>query len=268
MIGQERLISDLKSLIHSNQFPRFCILAGDRGSGKKLIADYIGKELNYITINTGISVADIKGMIESCHTITEGSLRIIPDADGMSLQAKNALLKITEEPPNNTYIIMTLEDINNTLDTIRSRATVFQLEPYSSIQLEEYAKAKGYSDLDIIKDICENPGQVDLLCSYDVQGFYGFVIKTVEHIATANGANIFKLSASLKLKDDGDGYDLKLFLKMFIKVCKEKYEETNDDKYLSGVIITSNYLKDLRISGISKVGVIDLWILDIRKEWM
>ena len=149
---------------------------------------------------------------------------------------------------------------------MRSRATVFNLEPYTVSQLQEYAESKHYNDIDIIKDVCETPGEIDLLCSYDVKEFDNFVKKTVDNIAGVSGANAFKISNSLQLKDNDEGYDLKLFFKMFIRICSQRYME--DVTYITGVTITSQYLKDLRIKGISKQGVLDLWILDIRKEWM
>ena len=270
MIGQERLFNRLQKLAIINKFPHFVIFVGPAGSGKKTLAGYIHKWLdNSVYTVRGITVDDVRQLIKDCNKLTgTTNICLIPDADSMSVQAKNALLKIAEEPPKDTYIIMTLEDINNTLETIKSRATVFMLDPYTVPQLVEYAQLKHYDNIDIIKDVCDTPGEVDMLCSYDVEEFNNFVKKTVNHIAGANGANAFKLAEKLKTKDDKDGYDMKLFFKMFMKICNDVYLQTNDRKFLQGVLVTSTYLKDLRIKGISKQGVIDLWILDIRKEWM
>lgn len=269
MIGQEQLLNDISLLVDRDTFPRFCILTGPRGSGKKLIAHHIGDILKCTVVNAGTTVTDIRTVIDNCYNLTSATLYIMADADNMSVQAKNALLKVTEEPPNRSYFIITLEDINNTLETIRSRAVTFQLEPYTPEQLVEYAISKQYdTDINIIEEICDTPGEVDTLCQYDVPEFYNFVNTTIDHIATVSGANVFKLTDRLKLKEDGDGYDVKLFFKMFMKVCWERYSDTDDIKYTNGVLVTSDYLKDLRITGISKPGVVDLWILDMRREWM
>jgi len=268
MIGQEKLFNRLQKLVITNKLPHFIIFVGPSGSGKKTLSEYIHKWIdNSVYTVRGITVDDVRQLIKDCNKISgTTNICLLPDADGMSVQAKNALLKIAEEPPKDTYIIMTLEDINNTLDTIKSRATTFALDPYTVPELQEYAKSKKYKELDIIKDICETPGEVDLLCSYKVQDFYDFVVKTVDNIATTNGANVFKLAQKLQLKDNEEGYDLKLFFRMFIKICSERYMD--DPTYIAGVTVTSQYLKDLRIKGISKQGVVDLWILDIRKEWI
>lgn len=270
MIGQKRLLRDIDKRIKNGKFPKFCILTGVAGSGKKMLARYIHEQFpDSVFTVYGITIDDIRQMIIDCNKLS-GTCHIclLPDADGMSVQARNAILKLTEEPPKNTYIIMTLEDINNTLETIRSRATVFALQAYTPSELEKYEQLKGYINESIsIADACETPGEIDLLYSYDVDEFYKFVSKTVDNIATASGANVFKLADKLKLKEDKEGYDLKLFFKLFIKICYERYVNTNEEYYMQGVLVTSTYLKDLRIKGISKQGVVDLWILDMRKEW-
>ena len=278
MVGQERLLKQLKRLIQKNKFPRFSIFCGQEGSGKKKVFQYIVEQFNdnqnsteeVIATIYGKTVEDVRQLIADSNKLAGTKhICLIPDADTMSVQAKNALLKLTEEPPANAYIVMTLVDTNNTLDTIRSRATTFLMQPYLPSQLMEYMQLKEYEEKSInVCDACETPGEIDLLYEYDVDEFYEFVKKTVDNIATVNGANVFKLTDKIKLKEEGAGYDLKLFLKLFIKVCYDRFVETDEDHYMKGVLITSNYLKDLRIKGISKSGVIDLWILDIRKEWM
>ena len=275
MIGQQELLVRFEKLIEKNKFPKFCIITGPAGSGKKTIVEHIHKQFDDVVFSIhGTGVDDIRLMIASCNKLSSVKhLCLIPDADGMSVQARNALLKVTEEPPKNTYIIMTLEDINNTLETIKSRATVFKMYPYTVPELIEYAEWKRYKEIDIIKDVCETPGEIDKLCSHDVSEFYNFVNKTVDNIAVANGANVFKIANKLQLKDTPEGYDLSLFFKMFIRICVErwnsgKYDIEMSNNYMKAVTITSTYLKDLKIKGISKQGVVDLWILDIRKEWM
>lgn len=270
MIGQEKLLITFETLIAQNKFPKFCIITGLEGSGKRLLVNELHKQFKDTIFSIhGTSVDDIRLMIAECNKLSSvNHLCLIPNADGMSIQARHALLKVTEEPPKNTHIIMTLEDVSNTLETIRSRAVVYKMEPYTVPQLVEYAEGKKYKNIDIIRDVCETPGEIDKLCSHDVPEFYSFVNKTVDNIAVANGANVFKIANKLQLKDNNEGYDLILFMKMFIRICKERFDETNDVKYMKGIKVTSAYLKDLRIKGISKQGVVDLWILDIRKEWM
>ena len=94
----------------------------------------------------------------------------------------------------------------------------------------------------------------------NVTEFYDFVEKVIDNIASASGSNVFKLSEHIKMKDDADGYDMKLFFKAVIRVCMKRALESMDDfmYYSEGAKITSNYLKDLGITGISKAFAYEL----------
>ena len=69
-------------------------------------------------------------MIELAYKQTEPIIYLIQDADKMSLGAKNSLLKVIEEPPQQAYFIMELQQIENTLDTIKSRCQEIKLDSY------------------------------------------------------------------------------------------------------------------------------------------
>ena len=80
-----------------------------------------------------IPVDDIREMIRIAgeHTL-EGGARVflIQDADKMTTQAQNSLLKTLEEPPNQTYIIMTTDHAENLLSTVVSRCRAVHLKPW------------------------------------------------------------------------------------------------------------------------------------------
>lgn len=54
---------------------------------------------------------------------------IIEDAHTMNVQAQNALLLTLEEPPAYVLFLLLCEDAGNMLETIRSRAPVYRLQP-------------------------------------------------------------------------------------------------------------------------------------------
>jgi len=56
---------------------------------------------------------------------------IISNAELMNETSQNALLKNLEEPPDNTYFILTTNNINALRETIRSRCQEFQFSPLS-----------------------------------------------------------------------------------------------------------------------------------------
>lgn len=55
---------------------------------------------------------------------------VFKDCDNMSNAAKNALLKVIEEPPQQAYFVMLLKSTSNTLATILSRGMLISLLPF------------------------------------------------------------------------------------------------------------------------------------------
>lgn len=276
MIGQVELKENILSQIESGTFPRFSILVGQSGSGKKMMCGFIATHLHAYPYCCGISVEDIRKMIAEAHKVAAKVLFVIPDADKMSPAAKNALLKVTEEPPQNAYFIMTLSDVNNTLNTIKSRGTVYYMDKYSVNELYEYAKDVTNHNLhddefNIIRNICETPGEINTLLGHDKCGvldFYNYAEKVVDNIAIVSGSNAFKIGDKIAFKDaDTDKFDLRLFWKAFMTICVNRLE-TDPFKYAYGVRTTSKYLQDLRMTGVNKQYTFDMWLLDIRQEWM
>lgn len=261
MVGQNNLKQKLGVLIENDSFPRFTILVGAKGSGKKLMCRWISQEMGVPLYEVeDIKVDTIRKLISDCYKVQSPIIYVIADADTMSVSAKNALLKVTEEPPNNARFIMTLENAENTLATVRSRATMFSMDAYTPKELLEYAK----NDWDIVGEVCETPGDVDILYKMG-EDFITFVEKVVDSISTVSLANALKIAGFIAFKGEEDKYDLKLFLKTFQKICASRYKDGIE--YLTAVRLTSDTLNDLRITGINKNVLFDMWILNIRDIW-
>ncbi len=63
---------------------------------------------------------------------------LIHRAEQMNVQAQNALLKLLEEPPENTFFILLTPDASQLLDTIRSRCRTFRFKPLTGTGLTQY----------------------------------------------------------------------------------------------------------------------------------
>lgn len=273
MIGQENLLNDIDNQIDNDTLPRFILIEGPKGSGKKLLAHYIAIEFHSKLATADISIASIRDIIAQAYKQKEECCYILTDVDNMSNAAKNALLKVTEEPPNNAYFIMTIEDANNTLETIRSRATIYRMEPYTINDIEDfYTQTYTHGTKEekaLVKEMCETPGDVIHFVAQNPLEFMDYVKLVSNNIAEVSGANSFKIPSKVALKDDAEGYDLKMFWKLFAKYSFQmalESEGINKLTYLHRVGITSQYIQSLRVKGINKQMLIDTWILDIRKE--
>ena len=108
---------------------------------------------------------------------------------------------------------------------------------------------------------------MDIILNYNAIDFYGYVEKVVDNIAEVEGANAFKISEKLAVKQDSEGYDVKLFLRAFMAICVSRMQE-DPLRYAGGISITSKYISQLGIKGASKQMLLDTWLLEIRKRWM
>ncbi|MFA5270251.1 MAG: AAA family ATPase [Patescibacteria group bacterium] len=65
---------------------------------------------------------------------------IVDDLDRLSVSAANALLKTLEEPPKHAKIIITAQNINAVLPTVRSRAQIIRLNSLSDDEVKDHLK--------------------------------------------------------------------------------------------------------------------------------
>lgn len=264
MIGQEKLLHKIDNIIQS--YPKFSILVGPKGSGKTLIAKDICHRLKLSTVFFGTSIQEVRDIIDLSYQQTEPICYICKDADTMSLGAKNCLLKITEEPPNNAYFILTLQSINNTLGTLQSRGTVLTLDDYTKEELISYRKLKDYNGAYdyIINDVCTNTGEVDELFANKVEDFYKFAQNITNNIHIPTTGNIFKIAKSIKSGQSGEGYDAILLFKTVRNLFIKKALETKKPQYLEASNVTSNCLRDLQLQILNVTGTVDKWVMDVR----
>ena len=283
MIGQTNILHRLKRDYINNDIPRFALFVGAEGSGKATLAKTVAKDAfngNVIFVeNRAPKIDEIRGVIESAYKVSEPTLIIILDVDRMSNAAKNSVLKVIEEPPKNVSFIMTACDTQCVLPTILSRARKYTLDNYSSRELFEYLESLKL-DIDkttMVKLIhsCNTPGDINKLIKQagdDVDGyitaFYEYVETVMNNVALVSGANALKIGSKINLKDDDDKYDLKLFLNTFSKLCNEAWQVDFENKYIDGDIITHRALQRLNNAAFNKQMIFDMWVLELRQEWI
>lgn len=279
MIGQSKLYRIFRVMLDDETLPNFVILEGKKGSGKKtFLRETLGhypdsKFYKYWVADNKVDT--IRDMITDSYKVTFPTIYVITDGDNMSQAAQNALLKVTEEPPNSAKFIVTVQDRNSLLRPIQSRGVLFMMDVYTPDELLEYAQSKGTMDsrseeYRILKNVCEVPWEVDLMLEYGIKDFYKYVQLVIDNIAGVSTANAFKIADKLALKDDDTGYNLKLFLKTFCVVSMDKFLDADISDsvlYLENMKVTGRYLAELLYTGINRQMLFDAWILAIRKVW-
>jgi len=152
--GNESVIKSLSSKFKKGTLPHALMFTGDSGCGKTTLARIIKRKLkcsdhDYMEINAsenrGIEMARMVGdTIRAVPMFGATRLYVIDEAQGLTSQAQNALLKHLEDPPSHAYIVLCTTDPAKIIKTIHTRCTQFKMTPPSEDKLEE-----------LIKEVCK-----------------------------------------------------------------------------------------------------------------
>lgn len=171
VVGHKDIIQYIQNAVMQNKVSHAYILNGERGSGKKLLANLFAQTLqcergtdepcyechscsqamsgNHPDIirvthekpNT-ISVDDIRVQVNEDIQIKpyngKYKIYIIPEADLMTVQAQNALLKTIEEPPAYAVLFLLTENADSLLPTICSRCVMLKLRNIKDQLVKKY----------------------------------------------------------------------------------------------------------------------------------
>ena len=171
VIGQEQIKEHLQNALSTRKISHAYIINGEKSSGKGFIAKVFAMALQCekggtepcqqchscrqaLTDNqpdiirithekpNTISVEDIRKQINGDVAIKPYSspykVYIMEDADKMTVQAQNALLKTLEEPPEYAVILLLTSNMNALLPTVLSRCVVLNMKPVSDRLIKKY----------------------------------------------------------------------------------------------------------------------------------
>lgn len=171
IIGQEQIKEHLMNALSAGKISHAYIINGEKASGKEFIARVFAMALqceeagiepcqechsckqalseNHPDIirvahekpNT-ISVDDIRAQVNNDVGIKPYSrpykVYIVNEAEKMTVQAQNAILKTLEEPPAYAVILLLTTNANSLLPTIRSRCVLLNMKPVSDGLVKRY----------------------------------------------------------------------------------------------------------------------------------
>lgn len=171
VVGHRDIIGYIQDAVKKNKVSHAYILNGQRGSGKKMLARLFamtlqcdsgksepcgecrsciqaknGNQPDIITVKhekpASIGVEDIRAQLNGDIMIKPYSspykIYIIPEADLMTVQAQNAILKTIEEPPEYAVIFLLTENADSLLPTIRSRCVMLKLRNIKDKLVKRY----------------------------------------------------------------------------------------------------------------------------------
>lgn len=173
MLGHQKVLNTLQTAIKSDNISHAYIFEGANGIGKRETALAFSSVLMceaddapcgrckacqlfqqgshpdfqeiYLDEDKSISVEDIRNVLKGIiirPLYSKYKVFIINDADNMTIQAQNALLKSLEEPPGYVVFILTVQSGSAMTPTIRSRCQRIFFDKLSYEKLMEILKDK------------------------------------------------------------------------------------------------------------------------------
>ena len=179
ILGNERIKEHFITAVHHKKISHAYIMEGDKGSGKKMLAEAFSKILQCEGRET-TGLVESCGKCESCiqmehhdhpdviwvshekpNVISVGEIReqivntveimpykgpykiyIVDEAEKMNAAAQNAILKTIEEPPEYAVIFLLTTNRGAFLDTILSRCILLATRPVPGTAVKKYLVEK------------------------------------------------------------------------------------------------------------------------------
>ncbi|CEN74477.1 DNA polymerase III subunit delta' [[Clostridium] sordellii] len=237
IIGQSFAKKYIMNSINKDKINHAYLFEGIDGVGKTTFAKEFAKHLlkiehlenspDYINIEpqgASIKIVQIRNLQTDVIIKPHGDYKIyvINNAEKMTIESQNALLKTLEEPPVYVIIILITNNKNSLLDTIKSRCDIVKFLPITSIELKKYLEDRGIEE------------------------------KKASILSTFSRGSISK---ALELSDSSDFMIMREDIQNYIQVMLEKnvvdiLELPNKlDKYKDNILevldITINYFRDI-----------------------
>lgn len=171
VIGNDKIKEILSTSIQEKKTSHSYMFVGIEGIGKKLFAKEFAQKLLCLNPNkeetekcksciefesgnhpdfeiiepdgNSIKIEQIRLLqknIQEKPIISDNKVYIIDNADKMTVESQNCLLKTLEEPPEFTTLILIGSNENSFLDTIKSRCIILRFNPISDEGLAQYIK--------------------------------------------------------------------------------------------------------------------------------
>ncbi len=259
--GQKRAVKLVKRHLETDTIPSAFLFHGPQGCGKFTLAlqlaetitqKRIHKDLNNILIiypfnskenlslietsslppsnintiaNPLIPVSIIKELKNKLSLSIEGTrVIIIKNIEYARNEALNAFLKTLEEPPKNTYFIITTDNLNSVIPTIRSRCTQI---PFSFLSKDDI-KTIHYSKTN---ETIKNDDPALSLASGSYTTFLQWkkttinIQEEIQHIFSYNSLNKRIKASSDFFSTYGKSINTKHFFSLLMHIGKEKFTQ-------------------------------------------
>ena len=246
IIGNDKIKQELANSVNSNKYSHSYLFIGSSGIGKKLIArefakmilceaeeKYCNKCKSCIEFNSGNNpdfneiipdgsnvkidqIRQIQRKVFEPPIISQKKVYIIDDADLMTKEAQNCLLKTLEEPPEFVTLILVGSNESSFLSTIKSRCIMLKFENLKPSDIDSFIKTK-YPEDNISDNIIEasNGSIGKALILKDKQELYTSIDKIFNNIESLDLIDTLNM-ADIIYKSLDDKYNVLEYINIFL----------------------------------------------------
>ena len=259
VIGNQNIQNKLINSVKENKVSHSYMFVGIDGIGKKIIAKQFAKKIlctnniqekcdecksciefdsdnhpDFLYIEpdgNSIKIEQIRYLqkkIQEKPIISNKKVYIINDANKMTIEAQNCILKTLEEPPEYSTIILIGNNESAFLNTIKSRCMIITFRPIEDQLVKEYLE-KNYQMMNITSNMLEafqgSIGKAIIL--KDKIDEYQQIEKIIEELDKKNIIDIISES-ELMYKDKDEIMDILEYINIvLLKLAKEKIKFVN-----------------------------------------
>ena len=185
---------------------------------------YVKPEGNSIKIE---QIRELQKKIQEKPIISSKKVYIIDDADLMTKEAQNCLLKTLEEPPEFATIILIGSNKNAFLTTIKSRCIILHFKPIADSEMKQYL-TKNYQMNNITQNMLDTfQGSIGKAISLrDKQEQYTNLETIVNNLSRKDLIDILKL-AEILYKSKAEIFEMLDYINIILlKMAKTDYQYT------------------------------------------
>ena len=271
--GQRFAKKYLSNSIKSNMISHAYMFEGPSGVGKNTMARELATTLlemenlfnspDYIEITpdgNSIKIAQIRKLQSDILVKPYKSYKIyvIDEAQKMTVEAQNALLKTLEEPPKYAIIILITNNKESLLDTIKSRCEIIKFTPIPLVEVADYLTQTGVDKnrASLLANFSRGSMQkaIELSESEDFHIMREEVQKYVETFLTGSMLDIMDIQSSIEKYKDNITNVLDLLVNYFrdIMMVKENVDSSMIIN-LDRLVFIKNMSTKITYSQLSKI---------------
>lgn len=266
MIGQQANLTLCRRLIQEKRLPHFIIIHGGRMTGKKVFVGELIKELGMTSAEVGDSVDDIRAMIEDIYKSKHERVYKVFDLEDYNYRSKEAILKICEEPPEYSYLIVTVNNLSFLKGTLRNRAFVINIMPYSLGEMRQYSSSHSAKFEDEVFRIINTPSLFDYYIKDGHLKLYKAFFKDFTRIVAVDGGEAVNFIKYFNTKkDENDKMDFGLFLDWVAVYLSYYTKKTGKNVSLLASLVL-RFKAQLNVNGVSLLALIPSFIIAFRHD--